>query len=165
VLVIDALWYVAAGTELIRHVVVRGFPGHERDDVFVSTDVTLRPRGIIESYARRWSLEVTFHETKGKLGFEDPQNRSERAVERTAPFAFIAYTLVIVWYALHGHNSRAAKLPTLPWYTHKAGVTFSDMLATLRRASWQQRLFDPASTTADLRKSLRPLVDYVASAA
>lgn len=165
VLVIDALWYVAAGSELVRHVVVRDFPGHERDDVFVSTDATLSPRGIIESFARRWSLEVTFHETKGKLGFEDPQNRTERAVDRTAPFAFIAYTLVIVWYALHGHNSRAAKLPSLPWYTHKAGVTFSDMLATLRRASWRQRLLDPAATTADLRKSLRPLVDYVASAA
>lgn len=165
VLVIDALWYVAAGSELVRHVVVRDFPGHERDDVFVSTDATLSPRGIIESFARRWSLEVTFHETKGKLGFEEPQNRTERAVERTAPFAFIAYTLVIVWYVLHGHNSRAAKLPSLPWYTHKAGVTFSDMLATLRRASWRQRLLDPAATTADLRKSLRPLVDYVASAA
>lgn len=120
VLVIDALWYVAAGSELIRHIVVRDFPGHERDDVFVSTDATLSPRGIIESFARRWSLEVTFHETKGKLGFEDPQNRTERAVERTAPFAFIAYTLVIVWYVLHGHGSRAAQLPSMPWYAHKA---------------------------------------------
>jgi hypothetical protein len=165
VLVIDALWYVAAGSELIRHVVVRDFPGHERDDVLVSTDTTLSPRGIIESFARRWSLEVTFHETKGKLGFEDPQNRTEHAVERTAPFAFIAYTLVIIWYVLHGHGSRAAQLPSMPWYTHKAGTTFSDMLATLRRASWRQRLLDPAATTADLRKSLRPLVDYVASAA
>jgi len=165
VLVIDALWYVAAGSELIRHVVVRDFPGHERDDVFVSTDPTLSARAIIESFARRWSLEVTFHETKGKLGFEDPQNRSERAVEHTAPMAFIAYTLVLVWYVLHGHGSRAAKLPTMPWYTQKSGVTFSDMLATLRRASWRERLLDPAATTADLRKSLRPLVDYVASAA
>ncbi len=165
VLVIDALWYVATGSELVRHVLVRGFPGHERDDVFVSTDPTLCPRAIIESFARRWSLEVTFHETKGKLGFEDPQNRTERAVEHTAPFAFIAYTLVFVWFVLHGHLSRAAKLPTMPWYTHKSGVTFSDMLATLRRASWRQRLLDPAASTADLRKSLRPLVDYVASAA
>lgn len=165
VLIIDALWYVAAGSELVRHVVVRDFPGHERDDVFVSTDPTLSAHAIIESFARRWSLEVTFHETKGKLGFEDPQNRSERAVERTAPLAFIAYTLVLVWYVLHGHGSRAAKLPTMPWYTQKCGVTFSDMLATLRRASWRERLLDPAATTADLRKSLRPLVDYVASAA
>jgi hypothetical protein len=163
--VIDALWYVAAGSEVVRLVLVRDFPGHEKDDVFVSTDPKLPPRHIIESFSKRWSLEVTFHEAKGKLGFEDPQNRTERAVERTAPLALISYSLTVLWYIQHGQRSRAARLPALPWYTHKVGTTFSDMLATLRRASWSERLFDPASSTADLRKRLRPLVDYVASAA
>jgi hypothetical protein len=163
--VIDALWYVAAGSDVVRLVMVRDFPGHERDDVFVSTDPMLSPRHIIESFSRRWSLEVSFHEAKGKLGFEDPQNRTERAVERTAPLALISYSLTVLWYVQAGQHTRAAQLPTLPWYTHKAGTTFSDMLATLRRASWSERLFDPASSTSDLRKRLRPLVDYVASAA
>lgn len=163
--VIDALWYVAAGSDVVRLVMVRDFPGHEKDDVFVSTDPSLSPRHIIESFSRRWSLEVSFHEAKGKLGFEDPQNRTERAVERTAPLALISYSLTVLWYVQAGQRTRAAQLPTLPWYTHKAGTTFSDMLATLRRASWSERLFDPASSTSDLRKRLRPLVDYVASAA
>jgi hypothetical protein len=163
--VIDALWYVAAGSEVVRLVLVRDFPGHEKDDVFVSTDATLSPQHVIESFSKRWSLEVTFHEAKGKLGFEDPQNRTERAVERTAPLALISYSLTVLWYVQHGQRTRAAQLPTLPWYTHKAGTTFSDMLATLRRASWRERLFDPASSPSDLRKRLRPLVDYVASAA
>jgi len=165
VLVLDALWYVAAGSELMRLVVVRDFPGHEKDDVFVSTDPKLSPQQIIESFSKRWALEVSFHEAKGKLGFEDPQNRTERAVERTAPLALISYSLTVLWYVLHGQRSRAARLPALPWYSHKAGTTFSDMLATLRRASWSERLFDPASSPHDLRKRLRPLVDYVASAA
>jgi hypothetical protein len=50
-------------------------------------------------------------------------------------------------------------------YPQKAGVTFSDMLATIRRASWRERLLDPDASVVDLRKRLRPLVDYVASAA
>jgi hypothetical protein len=161
--VIDALWYVAAGSEVVRLVVVRDFPGHEKDDVFVCTDPKLSPRRIIESFS--CSLEVTFHEAKGKLGFEDPQNRTERAVERTAPLALVSYSLTVLWFVQFGQRTRAARLPTLPWYTHKAGTTFSDMLATLRRASWRERLFDPASSPSDLRKRLRPLVDYVASAA
>ena len=33
-IVIDALWYVVAGADLVRMIVVRDFPGHERDDVF-----------------------------------------------------------------------------------------------------------------------------------
>ena len=165
VLVIDALWYVAAGSELVRQVVVRDFPGHERDDVFVSTDPTDSPGQIIESFSKRWPLETTFHETKGKLGFEDPQNRTERAVERTAPLALASYSLVVLWYVLHGQHSKARNLPALPWYTHKVGITFSDLLATLRRASWRQRLFDPNASVRDLQKRLRPLVDYVATAA
>jgi hypothetical protein len=165
VLVIDALWYIVAGSQPMRLVVVRDFPGHERDDVFVSTDPRMSAVGIIETFALRWSLEVTFHETKGKLGLEDPQNRTERAVERTAPMALVGYTLVVLWYQQSGHRSLAARLPSMPWYTEKAGVTFSDMLATLRRASWRERLFDPGANAAVLRKSLQPLVDYVSCAA
>jgi hypothetical protein len=165
VMVIDALWYVAAGSELIRQIVVRDFPGHQRDDVFVSSDASESARAIIEAFSKRWSLEVTFHETKGKLGFEDPQNRAEHAVERTAPLAFVSYSLTVLWYLLYGQYSKAAKATTLPWYTQKAGVCFSDMLATLRRASWHQRLFDPDASVRDLRKHLKPLVDYVATAA
>lgn len=165
VLVIDALWYVAAGSEVVRLVVVRGFPGHQHDDVFVSTDTKMAPRDIIEAYSRRWSLEVTFHETKGKLGFEDPQNRTEHAVERTAPMALLAYSLVVLWYAQTGRRTRFAKTPTMPWYTEKPSVTFSDMLATIRRASWAQGLLDPNANATDLRKRIRPLVDYVSSAA
>ncbi|MEO8184270.1 MAG: hypothetical protein ABI895_36075 [Deltaproteobacteria bacterium] len=61
---------MAAGSELVRLVVVRDFPGHEKDDVFVSTDPRLSPQYIIESFSKHWSLEVTFHEAKGKLGFD-----------------------------------------------------------------------------------------------
>lgn len=165
VLVIDALWYTVGHTEVMRLVVVRGFPGHERDDVFVCTDPKVSPREIIETYARRWSLEVTFHDAKGKLGFEQPQNRTARAVERTAPMALLAYSLVVLWYAKVGHRTRYAKSASLPWYSLKPDVTFSDMLATIRRASWSERLLDPTASAANLRKRIRPFVDYVSSAA
>lgn len=165
VLVIDALWYVAAGSELMRLVMVRGFPGHDHDDVFVSTDTDMSPREIIEAYSRRWSLEVAFHESKGKLGFEDPQNRTEHAVERTAPMALIGYSLTVLWYTQVGCKSRAARLPIMPWHQKNAAPTFSDMLATVRRASWAERILDPDATAADLRKTIRPLVDYVSAAA
>jgi hypothetical protein len=165
VLVTDALWYVAAGGELVRLVLVRGFPNHAHDDVFVCTDPKIGPREIIETYSLRWSLEVTFQGAKGKLGFEEPQNRTERAVEHTAPMALLGYSLVVFWYATIGHDTRAARLPAMPWYDKNGLPTFSDMLATLRRASWGQRLSDPRATTADLRKRFRPLIDFVSTAA
>lgn len=161
ILVIDALWYVVGGGEKFRLVVVRGFPGHERDDVFVSTDETLDPKTIIEFYALRWSLEVTFHEAKGKFGFEEPQNRAEKAVERTAPMALWSYTLVVLWYLVDGKRTRAAKqIKAMPWYEKKQ-PTFSDMLATLRRATWSERLFDPRGNDTTFRKRVAPFIDYL----
>lgn len=161
--VIDALWYIAAGSELVRLVVVRDFPGHERDDVFVSTDPTMTTQAIIEAFTKRWSLEVTFHEVKGKLGFEDPQNRTELAVERTAPFALWMYSLVVLWYLATGQKLRSARHPVMPWYRDKAAPAFSDMLATLRRASWSQGLFDPRGNHSTIRKRLLPLLDHLSA--
>ena len=160
VLVIDALWYVAAGSELVRLVLVRGFPGHDHDDVFVATDPTMSAQQIIETFALRWSLEVTFHFAKGKLGFEDPQNRTELAVERTAPMALWLYTLVVVWFLDHGRHLRAARVQALPWYP-KGPPTFSDMLATLRRASWSEGLSDPQAKHCDPEKRLGSLLEYL----
>jgi hypothetical protein len=162
-LVIDALWYRAAGSELVRLVVVRGFPGHERDDVFVSTDPQLRAKSIIEGYSDRWPLEVTFHECHGRLGFEDPQNRLPHAVERTAPMALWAYSLVLLWYVRWGQHMRAARVPQMPWYKSKLGPAFSDMLAALRRASWLERLSVPCRDVPTLRKLVRPILEYVAA--
>jgi len=161
VIVIDALWYVAGGSELMRLVLVRGFPGHDRDDVFVSTDPGMDPKSIIETFSWRWSLEVTFHEAKGKLGFEEPQNRTERAVERTAPMALWLHSFVVLWYLSVGQRSRAARRPALPWYP-KATPSFSDMLATLRRASWHG-LLDPHANAQTLRKRIRPFVEAMAA--
>jgi hypothetical protein len=161
VLVIDALWYIAAGSELVRLVVVRDFPGHERDDVFVSTDPTMTANAIIQTFGDRWALEVTFHEVKGKLGFEDPQNRTELAVERTAPFALWMYSLVVLWYLAVGQKLRVARPLSMPWYRDKSAPAFSDMLATLRRASWSERLFDPRGNHSTIRKRIQPLLDHL----
>ena len=162
IVVIDALWYRAGHSELLRLVVVRDFPGHERDDVFVSTDPSMAPKEIVETFSLRWSLEHTFHECKGKLGFEDPQNRKDHAVERTAPMALWLHSLVVLWYLGTGQHSRAARQPTMPWYA-KTAPTFSDMLATLRRASWTERLSVPCANVQTLRKRMRPLVEALAA--
>jgi hypothetical protein len=64
--VFDALWYVVAGGRLMRFVLIRGWPGHDDDDVLVTTDLTATPQQVIECYCLRWKLEVTFEDAKGK---------------------------------------------------------------------------------------------------
>jgi len=130
----------------------------------------MSPKDIIETFAKRWSIEVTFQETKGKLGFEQPRSRNERAVERTAPFTLFLYSLVVLWYFRTGSTLRSAQPTKAPWYSPNSSPSktlpaFSDMLSALRRASWAQRLFDPSANSATWKKQLRPLLACLDTAA
>lgn len=158
----DALWYIVGGGRLFRFVIIRGWPGHDDDDVLFTTDLALTPQTIIETYCLRWKIEVTFEDAKGKLGFEDPQNRTNAAVERTAPMALCIYSLTVIWFATVGHRTPGARVASYPWYT-KTVPTFSDMLAALRREAWRQRLLDPAHPNRRIQKSVVPLLDAAAA--
>lgn len=160
--VFDALWYVVAGGRRLRFVLVRGWPGHDHDDVLVTTDLTLTAKDVIEVYCLRWKIEVTFEDSKGKLGFEDPQNRTDLAVERTAPIALTVYALTVIWFATVGYRLPGARVNRFPWY-EKTVPTFSDMLAALRREAWRPRILDPARRDRRLQKSVAPLLDVVAT--
>lgn len=162
--VFDALWYKVSGGRMLRFVLVRGWPGHDNDDVLCCTDLTLGAKEIIRRFCLRWSLEVTFQETKGKLGLQDPQNRTERAVERTAPMALWVYTLTVIWYLGLDKRLKSAQLPRFPWY-RKSVPSFSDMLAALRRETWRNRILDPLPLSPGDQKSVEPLLDALGYAA
>lgn len=159
--VCDAIWYKVSRGESLRIVIIRDWPGHEKADVLVSTDLTLSPEAIIEGYCRRWSLEETFGWVKSRLGFEDPHNRVEHAVHRTAPMALWCYSLTVLWYLQW--SKRRTKLPMRAgrWYRDKTAPSFADMLATLRRQCWSEWVSDQADAGRLDQKSLDPLLDAV----
>jgi SRSO17 transposase len=136
VLVRSCLWYEALNDTPCRLILVRD---PDRDDAFqltlITTDLQSTPAQIIERYADRWSIEVCFEEAKHVFGVGHARNRVQRAVERTAPFGFLAMTLTILWYALCGHHPDvvAEHRAHAPWYLSKANPSVADMHAKLRR--------------------------------
>lgn len=142
-----ALWYTALREHPVRIVVVRDPAGKRKDEAFFCTDPTVSPTFILETYARRWTLEVTFHDTKQFLGFEHPQSQAAPAVLRTAPMAFVVYDLVLLWSADQLHREGALHWIPRPWYRAKSAPSFSDMLTALRREGWRQAIFVPPSPT------------------
>lgn len=114
----------------LRVVAVESLASHGRLQAFYSTCHEAAAGQVLAWYARRWAIEQTFQETKGYLGFEQPQGWTRRAVERTAPLAMLLYSLIVVWFAHHGH--RRWQAPERPWYRSKRGPAFVDMLDTLR---------------------------------
>lgn len=157
----EALWYIVGGSRSMRFVLVRGWPGHDHDDVLVSTDLSMSAAEIIEGYCQRWSLEETFGWAKSKLGFEDPHNRTEHAVQRTAPMALWSYSLVVLWYVQWARRRKTLPMRQGRWYRDKLAPSFADMLATLRRQCWTIWVSDQAQHGRLDQKSLAPLLDVV----
>jgi len=122
----------------LRIVAVEALQGGRGMEAFYSTVVDSTAEQLLTWYSMRWSVEVTFHDSKQHLGFEEPQGWSEEAVQRTAPMAMLLYTVIVHWYALKGRLHE--RLPNLPWYTRKSQASFADMLATLKRISLRQRI-------------------------
>ena len=72
VFVLRALWYAALPDQAVRIVLVRDPHGRRQLDAFFCTDVGVDAGFILEAYARRWCLEVTFQDTKQFLGLAEP---------------------------------------------------------------------------------------------
>jgi len=159
VFTVTALWYVALRDQPVRIVVVRDPAGRRRDEAFFCTDRTLRASCILESYARRWTLEVAFRDGKQQLGFEDPQNQTAQAVRRTAPMAFLMYDLVLLWSAERARAGDGAVWLRRPWDPHKRAPSFRDLLIALRREAWRQRVFDLPSVARMPQKWLPSWVE------
>jgi DDE superfamily endonuclease len=148
-----ALWYGALRDQPVRIVVVRDPGGRRRDEAFFCTDLTVDHAFVLEGYARRWTIEVTLHDQKQLLGFEDPQNQTPEAVARTAPMAGIVYDLVLLWYAARLQQGLVTDWPVRPRYRPKTTPSFLDMLTAVRQESWRLYFSDPPSPAPVTRKS------------
>lgn len=145
-----AQWYRACGTRLLRIIVVRCDHGSIRLRVFFSTNPELTVASILESYARRWSIEVCFRDLKQLLGFAHSSARKREAVERTAPFVGYIYTMLVIWFINGVHETPVATPPIRPWYRHKQGLCFADILRAAQRVLLRLDVLDPARSLDDL---------------
>jgi hypothetical protein len=142
-LTLEALWYGALRSQLVRMVVVHDPSGRRHDEAFFCTDLGQDPVFILQTYAARWTLEVTFHDSKQHLGFGQAQNQTPRAVARTAPFAGVVYSLVLLWAAAHLEQGGTLSWSVRPWHRSKTAVAFPDLLMALRQELWRTRFSAP----------------------
>jgi hypothetical protein len=130
------LWHPVWGGTRVRAVALRDRRAADQIDmVVISSDPGLRAERILGLYALRWSIEVAFRDAKQHVGVGEARNRTRRAVERSAPFAFLCLTLAVLWYSLaEGAEEDVARRRRLaPWDRSKRCPSVQDMLVALRR--------------------------------
>jgi hypothetical protein len=149
---IKALWYRVAKSRPLFILIVRDPTGENDDEFFFTTALSLLPNMILELIAGRWSIEVTHRDSKQYIGISDPQVWNSESVKRQIPFVFLIMTLIILWYAKYGYNSRYDVRPNAPWYRQKQTPSFLDMLAALRRSLWVETFFSNSTKEAKMQK-------------
>src|SRR5579864_9418391 len=124
-------WYRHRGSDRAALVPVRWVYVHDprsgREDFFYSTDPALCPQQIVELFAARWAIEVTFQEVRAHLGFETTRHRCRNSVLRVAPCILGLFSVVGLIYARLARHKKVT-IHATPCYA-KTDPTFADALA------------------------------------
>jgi hypothetical protein len=130
--------------------------------VVTTTEKDFDVLDAVRTYKDLTDVEVTFENSKQLLGLEDPANRTEKAVRRTAPMALVLYSLIVTWFHQEGH--RHLQFPDRPWYPQKEEPSFADMLTILRRQSWEDKFRTLPWKSRLLKKVLAQIIEFLSLA-
>jgi hypothetical protein len=157
------VWYrIGLPVLPIRWVLTRDPEGKLEPKAYFCTDQSQSPVEIIGSFVKRWTIEVTFEESRAHLGVETQRQWSDLAIERSTPCLLGMFSLVaLVGQALHPDG----KMPVqrTAWY-HKTEATFSDVLAEVRRQLWGNFTYHTSPQDPDVCLVPRSHVDRLAYA-
>jgi len=167
VLVVEGLWYSVFGPRPVRVIIVREPADSDGYRIaLITTDLNASIPVVIARYADRWSIEVCFQDAKHVTGVGEARNRVKQAVERTVPFGFLAQTITIAWYALHGDPAADVRRRRrqAPWYQHKRDPSMLDILASMRRELIRSEFQAQAARTPTRPQNARPPLPRIAAA-
>jgi hypothetical protein len=129
------VWYrIGLSVLPVRWVLTRDPDGKLEPKAYFCTDQSQSPVEVLGSFIKRWTIEVTFEESRAHLGVETQRQWSDLAIERSTPCLLGMFSLV----ALFGkalHPDGKVPVQRTAWY-HKTEATFSDLLAEVRRQLW-----------------------------
>ena len=151
----------------LRWVLARDPMDEFKPQAFLCTDQDAAPADIPAWFVRRWAIEVTFAEARRHLGVETQRQWSDPAIARTTPALLGLYSLVTLW-ADELRQSRRLLPSTAAWHA-KQRTTFSNALASVRRAFWAEaalrtwrRRRDPVEVPRPVLNRLTTLACYAA---
>jgi len=147
------LWHTPGQKPVpIRWVLVIHPDGKCKTEAFFSTDTQLTPVAIVEYFVLRWGMEVTFEESRRHLGVETQRQWTDKALGADAPStlcssfskaciarstpALMGLFSIVCLIAFRLVSKGKELVPqTTAWY-QKQGITFSDVLAFVRKYIW-----------------------------
>lgn len=81
-----------------------------------TTDLSLDPGRVVELYAPRWKIEISFRELKQEGAMADYQVRSKKAIERHVTLCFVAHCFLQLLSILDVKERLSIEPIFRPWY-------------------------------------------------
>jgi len=120
----------------IKWVLVR-IEGKKTPQAFFTNNVEIEDFDILKQYMLRWNVEVTFEEARAHVGVETQRQWSDLAIERTTPCLFALFSLICCA-AVEFFKQGKLTPRQSAWY-QKTEITFSDIIALMRRNIWAEK--------------------------
>lgn len=163
-----AIWYKASFAAVTAQWVLIKDPEDKlRPMALICTDLDLSTHQIIKFFVRRWTIEVTFEESRARLGVETQRQWSDKAIERTTPALLALFSLITLW-ADQLNKQQLFFWKTFAWY-QKPHPTFSDAVASVKKHIWRKYKYQTSNNNTDVDNLnipwLKHLINYAAWAA
>jgi hypothetical protein len=143
-------------------VLIRDPLGEFDPQALLTTDLDHRPQEVLQWFVRRWTMEVTFEESRAHLGVETQRQWNWLAIGRSTPALMALYSIVtLTTEALM--KGEAKVIRTAAWYA-KTQPTFSDAIAMVRRHLWSHCHFSTSGQHSDVIKIPRSLFERLTDA-
>lgn len=160
-----AIWPRVLGYTPVQVMVVRDAEGRMQDMALFTTNLAMLPQWVIETFARRWSIEVAFKASKQVMDVEGPQNWCEGSITKLAPWVWLQQSVIALWYLTKGSTLPEAKeVEELmgPW---DSKWSLHHMLHVLRRATLNATINSNSPDPTTLQQSLQTLKNCLLLAA
>lgn len=154
-----AIWYHSGLPPLvIRWVLIKAENKNKEQKAaaLLSTNIELSEEQIISYFIRRWSMEVTFEETRAHLGVETQRQWSDKAIACTTPSLMALFSIVTLWANQLQQKQKLTTTQTA-WYKKKL-PTFSDCLRAVRSEIWKQNNYCLSPEKDDMVKISKRLL-------
>ena len=129
-----AIWYHSGMTPVeIRWVLIKDAQGKGEPAALLCTNTAMDAQQIIAYFIRRWTMEVTFEESRLHVGIQSQRQWSDPAIAKSTPVLMGLFSIVALW-ADQLHHQQLLIAEKTAWYG-KQRPTFCDAIAAVRRAA------------------------------
>ena len=161
VLAYEAVWPKVCGQRPIRVVLCRALDAGYNEVYLYTTDLTADAAWVVQTYAKRTSIEGAFKNSKQVMQIEKPRHWSRSSIEKLAPWVWLMQTLVTVWYLTDGRKLPEAKAARRAMGIWDTEWSFRHMCRLLRRITVRQTINAMSGRKADLRQLTKQLENYL----